>query len=181
MVCQPFQLFHCITGKMGMMAAVATSLLPLLVPLCRNMKYHVWYEDSVMEKWKNNNKPMRRKSVVPQSLWHYDPLTLWYKMSQQNIQSLPSSWNDSWLKDAMSDSFLKTFDLHTFHENTSHSHDNLRRVSKSPLLHPFTHHRSGTLDWRVIWATSADSSNLINTLLAHSSTLATSSFNLLSP
>jgi hypothetical protein len=25
-----------------------------------------------------------------------------------------------------------------FSRNTSHSHDNLRRVSKSPLLHPFT-------------------------------------------
>jgi hypothetical protein len=44
------------------------------------------------------------------------------------------------------DSFSKTFDLHTFHKNTSHSHDNLRRVSKSPLLHPFTGSRSGTLD-----------------------------------
>jgi hypothetical protein len=27
--------------------------------------------------------------VVPQSLWHYNPLTLWYMMSQQNIQSPP--------------------------------------------------------------------------------------------
>jgi hypothetical protein len=45
-----------------MMAAVATSLLPLSLPLCRNMTYHGWYEDSVMEKWKNNNKPMRRNS-----------------------------------------------------------------------------------------------------------------------
>jgi hypothetical protein len=45
-----------------MMAVVATSLLPLSLPLCRNMTYHVWYEDSVMEKWKKNNKPMRRKS-----------------------------------------------------------------------------------------------------------------------
>jgi hypothetical protein len=27
--------------------------------------------------------------VVPQSLWHYNPLTLWYMTSQQNIQSLP--------------------------------------------------------------------------------------------
>jgi hypothetical protein len=25
------------------------------------MTYHGSYEDSVMEKWKNNNKPMRRK------------------------------------------------------------------------------------------------------------------------
>jgi hypothetical protein len=57
-----------------------------------------------------------------------------------------------------------------FSWNTSHSHDNLRRVSKSPLLHPFTHRRSGTLDWRVTKATSADSSRLIHTILAHSST-----------
>jgi hypothetical protein len=58
-----------------------------------------------------------------------------------------------------------------FSRNTSHSHDNLRRVSKSPLLHPFTRCRSGTLDWRVTNATSADSSRLIHTILAHSSTL----------
>jgi hypothetical protein len=47
--------------------------------------------------------------------------------------------------------------------NTSHSHDNLRRVSKSPLLHLFTCHRSGTLDWCDTKATSADSSRLIHT------------------
>jgi hypothetical protein len=57
-----------------------------------------------------------------------------------------------------------------FSRNTSHSHDNLRRVSKSPLLHPFACRRSGTLDWRVTKATSADSSRLIHTILAHSST-----------
>jgi hypothetical protein len=66
-----------------------------------------------------------------------------------------------------------------FSWNTSHSHGNLRRVSKSPLLHPFTHRRSGTLDWHVTKATSADSSRLIHTILAHSST--SLSFNLLSP
>jgi hypothetical protein len=49
------------------------------------------------------------------------------------------------------------------------THDNLRRVSKSPLLHPFTRHRSGTLDWRVTRATSADSSTrLIHTILHQS-------------
>jgi hypothetical protein len=48
--------------KWRMMAAVATSPLSLSLPLCRNMTYHGWYEDSVMEKWKNNNKPMRRNS-----------------------------------------------------------------------------------------------------------------------
>jgi hypothetical protein len=58
-----------------------------------------------------------------------------------------------------------------FSWNTSHSHDNLRRVSKSPLLHPFTRRRSGALDWRVTRATSADSRILIHTILAHSSTL----------
>jgi hypothetical protein len=46
------------------MAAVATSLLPLSLPLCRKMTYHVWYEDSVMEQWKNNNKPMRRMVIL---------------------------------------------------------------------------------------------------------------------
>jgi hypothetical protein len=78
-----------------------------------------------------------------------------------------------------------------FSRNKSHSHDNLRRVSKSPLLHPFTCHRSDTLDWCVTKATSADSSRLIHTILAHSSialfycTLLlfyiSLSFNLLSP
>jgi hypothetical protein len=62
-----------------------------------------------------------------------------------------------------------------FSRNTSHSHDNLRRVSKSPLLHPFTHHRSGTLDWCVTKATSADSSRRIHTILAHSSIAVSSS------
>jgi hypothetical protein len=33
-----------------------------------------------------------------------------------------------------------------FSRITSHSHDNLRRVPKSPFLHLFTHRRSGTLD-----------------------------------
>jgi hypothetical protein len=62
-----------------------------------------------------------------------------------------------------------------FSRNTSHSHAKLRRVSKSPLLHPFTHHRSGTLDWCVMRATSADSSRLIHTISADSSIAASSS------
>ncbi len=54
------------------------------------------------------------------------------------------------LKNCKSDSLSKTFDLQpSFSQNTSHSHDNLRRVSKSPLLHPFTHRRSDTLDWQI--------------------------------
>jgi hypothetical protein len=73
----------------------------------------------------------------------------------------------------------KTFNLQPFFTNASHSHDNLRRVFKSPLLHPFTCRRSGTLDWHVMRATSADSSRLIHSILAHSST--TLLFNLLSP
>ncbi len=58
-----------------------------------------------------------------------------------------------------------------FSWNTSHSHDNLRRVSKSPLLHPFTCCRSNTLDWCGTRATSSDSSRLTHSILAHSSTL----------
>jgi hypothetical protein len=58
-----------------------------------------------------------------------------------------------------------------FSWNTSHSHDNLRRVSQSPLLHPFTCRRSSTSDWCVTRATSSDSSRLIHLFLAHSSTL----------
>jgi hypothetical protein len=58
--------------------------------------------------------------------------------------------------------FRRLSNCNLFSRNTSHSHDNLRRVSKSPLLHQFTCHRSGTLDWRVMKATSADSSRLAN-------------------
>jgi hypothetical protein len=65
--------------------------------------------------------------------------------------------------------FQRLLICNLFSRNTSHSHDNLRRVSKSPLLHPFTRRRSGTLDWHVTKATSADSSRLIHTILAHSS------------
>jgi hypothetical protein len=67
-----------------------------------------------------------------------------------------------------------------FSQKTSGSHDNLRRVSKSPLLHPFTCYRSGTLDWHVMRATSADSSRLIHSIFGHSSSYTTLSFNLLS-
>jgi hypothetical protein len=51
-----------------MMAAVATSLLPLSLPLCRNMTYHGRYENSVMEKWKNNNKPMKGTVIMRRGL-----------------------------------------------------------------------------------------------------------------
>jgi hypothetical protein len=69
-----------------------------------------------------------------------------------------------------------------FHE--THLIHILRRVSKSPLLHLFTCRRSGTLDWCVTKATSADSSRLIHTILAHSSIALfyiSLSFNLSSP
>jgi hypothetical protein len=36
------------------------------------------------------NVTIEEANVVPQSLWHYDPLTLRYMTSQQNIQSPPS-------------------------------------------------------------------------------------------
>jgi hypothetical protein len=62
--------------------------------------------------------------------------------------------------------FERLLILNLFSQNKSPSHDNLRRVSKGTLLHPFTHHRSGTLDWHVTRATSADSSRL--TLLCQS-------------
>jgi hypothetical protein len=96
-------------------------------------------------------------NVVPWSLWPYDTLTFQYIMSQQNIKSLL---------------ILEDFRLaNLFSRNASHSHDYLRRVSKSPLPYQFTCHRSGTLYWRVTRATSADSSRLIHTILAHPSTL----------
>ncbi len=108
--------------------------------------------------------------VIPQSLLHYDPLTLWY-MTITTKYPKPSELT-KWLvlKNCKSDSLSKTFNLQpSFSQNTSHSHDNLRRVSKSPLLHPFTHCRSDTLDWHVMRDTSADSSRLIHSVLAHSS------------
>jgi hypothetical protein len=36
------------------------------------------------------NVTIEDANVIPQSLWHYDTLTLRYMTSQQNIQSLPS-------------------------------------------------------------------------------------------
>jgi hypothetical protein len=36
------------------------------------------------------NVTIEDANVVPQSLWHYDTLTLRYMTSQQNIQSPPS-------------------------------------------------------------------------------------------
>jgi hypothetical protein len=45
--------------------------------------------------------------VVPQSLWHYDTLTLRYMTWQQNIQS-------PWFKKCKPDSLSKTFDLQPF-------------------------------------------------------------------
>jgi hypothetical protein len=99
-------------------------------------------------------------------LSHYDLVTLhtWHPTKYQN--------DHPWLNSncRKSDSFSKTR-FANFHKNTSPSHDNLRRVSKSPLLHPFTCRRSGTLDRCVMKATSADSSRLIHSILAHSSTL----------
>jgi hypothetical protein len=84
-------------------------------------------------------------------LSHYDLLRLHTTKYQ----------NDPKLKNCTKpDSISKTFNLQTFHKNTSPSHENLRRVSKSPLLHPFTCRRSCTLDWCVMSATSADSSRL---------------------
>jgi hypothetical protein len=101
-------------------------------------------------------------------LSHYDLLTLWY-MTSNKI----STWPMTKQKLQEVRLILQDFQFATFfHQNTSRFHDNLRRVSKCPLLHPaFTCHRSGTLDWCVMRATSADSSRLIHTILAHSSTL----------
>jgi hypothetical protein len=118
------------------------------------------------------------------TLWHthmsiHDITTKYPKPAELAI------WLVTWL--TFQDFQFATF----FSQNTSHSHDNLRRVSKSPLLHPFTCCRSRTLDWLVTKATSADSSRLIHTILAYSSialfycTLVffyiSLSFNLLSP
>jgi hypothetical protein len=54
-------------------------------------------------------------NVVPQSLWHYDPLTLWYMTSQQNKYPKPTELT-KWLviQNCKSDSFSKTFDLQPF-------------------------------------------------------------------
>jgi hypothetical protein len=116
------------------------------------------------------NVTIEDANVVPQSLWHYYPLTLRYMRS--NIIS-KAHWASNMTHDSKSVNLTHFWRLsicNLFSWNTSHSHDNLRRVSNSPLLHPFTHCRSGTLDWCVMKATSADSSRLIYTILAHSST-----------
>jgi hypothetical protein len=92
--------------------------------------------------------------------WHHNKIS---KARQANNMTCDS-------KSVNLTHFRKLLICNLFSRNTSHSHDNLRRVSKRPLLHPLTHHRSGTLDWHVTKATSADSSRLIHTILAHSST-----------
>jgi hypothetical protein len=66
-----------------------------------------------------------------------------YSHSIQDIQQI-SKWPKTLKK--LHPSSRRLLICNFFHKNTSHSHDNLRRVSKSPLLHPFTHGRSGTLD-----------------------------------
>jgi hypothetical protein len=92
------------------------------------------------------NVTIEDAKVVPQSLWPYDPLIFRYMMSLTTKYPRPADPRRLSICNLMS-------------RNTSHSHNNLRRVSKSPLLHPFTHCRSGTLDWCVMKATSADSSS----------------------
>jgi hypothetical protein len=85
-----------------------------------------------------------------------------------------STWANKITRDSTTASqthFQRLSICNLFSQNTSPSHDNLRRVSKSPLFHLFTYCRSDTLDWCVRSATSADSSRLIHSILAHSSTL----------
>jgi hypothetical protein len=115
-----------------------------------------------------------RTQMLYLSHWHYDPLTLQYMTSQQNIQALQANKMTCDSKTVSLMHFQRLSICNLFSWNMSHSHDNLRRVSKSPLLHPFTHSGSGKLDWCVMRATSADSSRLIKTILAHSSTAASS-------
>jgi hypothetical protein len=68
---------------------------------------------------------------------------------------------------------FKDFQFVTFFHKTHllHMRTSEESLRVAPLLHSFTCRRSGTLDWRVTKATSADSSRLIHTILAHSSTL----------
>jgi hypothetical protein len=55
--------------------------------------------------------PYLHSLVVPQSIWHYNPLTLRYMMSQQNIQSPP----------ILEDFWFATFfhETHLIHVTTS--------------------------------------------------------------
>jgi hypothetical protein len=91
--------------------------------------------------------------------WHHNKISKAHRASNMTLDS----------KSVHLTHFQRLLICNLFLWNTSHSHDNLRIVSKSPLLHPFTRRRSGTLDWCVMKATLADSSRLIHTILAHSS------------
>ncbi len=105
----------------------------------------------------------RRNSMVTQIWLGRASLPLWARRANEI---------DSWFKLQVRLTFEDfPFAIFFSSQNTSPSHENLRRVSKSPLLHPFTCCRSGTLDWCVTRSTSADSSRLIHTIFAHSSTL----------
>jgi hypothetical protein len=141
----------------------------LLALILSSSHYH-----PVQRMWRESPRGVCKYTVSVLYLSHYDPMThshfdTW-RHSQQNIQS-PLSLKDFW--------FATLFHK----QNTSRSHDNLRRVSKSPLLHPFIHCRSGTLDWCVTRATSADSSRLIPSTSMYFSSFfyTTLSINLLSP
>jgi hypothetical protein len=116
-------------------------------------------------------EPSKRHMSYPS---HYDIMThshfdTWHHNKISKARRANNMTRDS--KSVNLTHFWRLSICNLFSRNTSHSHDNLRRVSKSPLLHPFTSRRSGTLNWRVTKATSADSSRLIHTILAHSSLL----------
>jgi hypothetical protein len=122
---------------------------------------------------RNGKQPLRRKLSISCG-WMLVPVS-YLSLYDIMINSHFDTWHHNKISKARDSKsvnlthFRRLSICNLFSRNISHSHDNLRRVSKSPLLHPFTCRRSGTLDWRVTKATSADSSRLIHTILAHSS------------
>jgi hypothetical protein len=56
---RPFWSFHHVTSKMAHDGGCCHLTFGSFTPI---MAHPVWYVDSVIEKWKNYNKPMRRKS-----------------------------------------------------------------------------------------------------------------------
>jgi hypothetical protein len=110
-------------------------------------------------------------------LSHYDIMTnshidTWHhnKISKASRANKIDSWFQLQVRLTFEDFWFVTF-FHKTHLLHMTSEDSLRG---SPLLHPFSCRRSGTLDWCVTRATSADSRRLIHTILAHSSTAASS-------
>jgi hypothetical protein len=75
------------------------------------------------------NVTIEDANVVPQSLWHYDTLSLRYMTSQKKFKACQASNMTRDSKSVHLTHFRRLSICNLFSRNTSHSHDNLRWVS----------------------------------------------------